>query len=174
MPPFHPAVSAAAGASSSLKLRLSLRPPRQSCLMHRNMHRDRLFRIKLSHALLSVDSSVHCVLGMWFIYTALKFWGLKWMNAENRLLEKSQQAAGPPSSARLIRCLQLTDSFTRKGCAWRRTCQPSQRHQRGILCGSSPETGIRLPSWFCFSQQGHKVHGVHCAGCPLCLKIFNR
>lgn len=94
MPPFHPAVRAAAGASSSLKLRLSLHPPRQSCLMHRNMHRDRLFRIKLSHALLSVDSSVHCVLGMWFIYTALKFWGLKWMNAETGCLKKASKQQG--------------------------------------------------------------------------------
>lgn len=164
MPPFHPAVR----ASSSLKLRLSLHPPRQSCLMHRNMHRDRLFRIKLSHALLSVDSSVHCVLGMWFIYTALKFRGLKWMNAETGCLKKASRQQGllplPASSDGSNSPIHLPGRDVHEdGHASPLSEAPKRTsvwlHSRSRNPTSSP---------FCFSQQGHKVHGVPWAGCPLC------
>lgn len=91
-------------AFSPLKPRLSLYPPKQSCSMCRNMNKDRLFLIKLSHALLFQGTSVQCMTGPWFIYTVLKFWGLKWLNLENRLHETSRQAAGHPSSATLTGC----------------------------------------------------------------------
>lgn len=109
-------------------------PPKQSCSTHRNMKKDRLFLIKLSHVLLFVGSSVQYVTGPWFIYTVFKFWGLKWLNAENRLHETSRQAVGCPSSARFIGCLQLPNSCTRKGCSWRQTCQPCLRGAKEGFC----------------------------------------
>lgn len=70
------------------------------------MNKDQIFLIELSHVLFSVGSSVQCVTGPWFIYTLLKFWGLRWVNAGKRMHERNKRSSSlrqaPQMSAVLL------------------------------------------------------------------------